>query len=114
MVVSLVPQVKRCATHVYLAHYIHREQQISRHSLWSAAFCRSTPYNMNMSHVSMFDNEKLGGAYVDIMAKAPKQQVYLVFDFSNPISGTFGLPLFIFSVNLLHMDILLIKMLHLN
>ena len=66
-----------------------------------------------MSHVSMFDSENLGGAYVDTMAKAPKQQVYLVFDFSHPISGTFCLPLFIFSVYL-HMAILMIKMLHLT
>eukprot|EP00250_Pteridium_aquilinum_P018100 c23941_g1_i2 orf=758-5629(-) len=73
-IISPVPRMKRCATHVYMAHFIYREQQVSRHSLWSAALCRAGPYNLNIPPVNMLDNEKLGGHYIDVARKASTQQ----------------------------------------
>ena len=56
--------MKRCATHVYVARFIYHAQQVSRHSMWSAALCRA-PYNLNIPPVNAHDNEKLG-PYVDV------------------------------------------------
>lgn len=55
--------MKSCATHVYVAHYIHREQQAARHSLWSAALCRATTYNVNIPPVKPLDNDRPREAY---------------------------------------------------
>lgn len=72
-ILSPVPRMKRCATHVYMAHFIYRDQQ-ARHTLWSAALCRAGPYNLNIPPVNILDNEKLGGHYMDVARKASTQQ----------------------------------------
>ncbi|MCO5584139.1 hypothetical protein L7F22_038062 [Adiantum nelumboides] len=73
-ILSPVPRMKRCATHVFMAHFIYREQQVSRHSIWSAALCRAAPYNLNIPPVNMLDNDKLGGHYLDAARKASAPQ----------------------------------------
>ncbi|MCO5569750.1 hypothetical protein L7F22_023465 [Adiantum nelumboides] len=73
-ILSPVPRMKRCATHVFMAHFIYREQQVSRHSIWSAALCRAAPYNLNIPPVNMLDNDKLSGHYLDAARKASAPQ----------------------------------------
>ncbi|KAI5079706.1 hypothetical protein GOP47_0005185 [Adiantum capillus-veneris] len=73
-ILSPVPRMKRCATHVFMAHFIYREQQVSRHSIWSAALCRAAPYNLNIPPVNILDNDKLGGHYLDAARKASAPQ----------------------------------------
>lgn len=42
------PLCKRCATHVYIAHFIDTQQQMQRHPIWAAGGLYSMkPYNVN-------------------------------------------------------------------
>eukprot|EP00250_Pteridium_aquilinum_P001902 c12110_g1_i1 orf=2-4231(-) len=49
------PLCKRCATHVYIAHFIDTQQQMQRHPIWAATYGNTTtgslypmkPYNHN-------------------------------------------------------------------
>ncbi|KAH7426174.1 hypothetical protein KP509_11G088100 [Ceratopteris richardii] len=86
-----VPRMKRCATHVFIAHFIYREQQVSRHSFWSAAICRAAPYNLNIPPVNMLENDKFSGPYLDAARKATTQQSGPSYGFSISQAGPGGI-----------------------
>ncbi|KAH7301877.1 hypothetical protein KP509_23G047200 [Ceratopteris richardii] len=84
-----LPRMKRCATHVFVAHFIYRDQQVSRH-IWSAAFCRATPYNLNIPPVNILDSDKLSGHYLDAARKASAQQAGSSYGFTISQGGGQG------------------------